>query len=87
MARRRARGYVTSMATVFSDRLFSAGLSCSRVSLKAEEEQARQKLSRQEVSPPVILTVAKQPQQQTNPTSHLGTMSSGEAEAVATLGF
>lgn len=50
VAWRRAGGYVTSMATVFSDRLFSAGLSCSRVSLEAEGEQAHQTLCKQEVS-------------------------------------
>lgn len=33
------QGYVTSMATVFSDRLFSAGLSCSWFSLKKKQKK------------------------------------------------
>lgn len=38
-------GYVTSMATVFSDRLFSAGLSCSRFSLKRDKGRQRSTVS------------------------------------------
>lgn len=70
----RTGGYVTSMATVFSDRLFRGGFSCSWFSLMEEDTDSQRRF----ISKHSRCLYAF---------AHLGATSSGEAEAAVTLGF